>query len=772
MDAAAIAAVLKDVLDSSKFAEETLDYMASILQEEPEAGDSEMWELLADFLRDAGVVAEDDEAAGLAICSQLVTRLRPGQAGGSTSSTAKAPAAAGKGSQGGGGYGGAKAEALSRPVMLSSLLEAAPQGSGAGFGDAYQVGDGPLGPRGGLEELPQEHLKVVAAVAKKKNEKIARRAERKAWRAEEMEEEDAVWVDLPAGQSLGGAGGAVDFHLERYNLVNKKGSGDLLCNASCTFAQGRRYGLLGRNGVGKSTFLDAVARREVPGVPSCSIFYVRQEVEGDERTAGEWLLQADSEKVRLNAEKEQLTGESSDGGIRLAQIYGRLEEIEGSEKHVEEKRASDILTGLGFDSVLRSKATRDLSGGWRMRVALACALFVSPGLLLLDEPTNHLDLETVIWLEHYINTGFHGTLLVVSHDRVFLNEVVTDIVLFENEALEVYRGDFNAFEKIREEHRARQERLREQQEMKREHLQEYITKHAEAGNNGCKAAAQRKARIRKLDKLGMEAQSAIEGRKIKLSYDGVQKDVEAVQDVASVTLTFPDPGVCDSLGNPLLRFTDLEFGYGDEPALFSGLNLSIGQDSRIAILGKNGSGKSTLLKLLLSKLRPRAGSSAPHRGACVEYVAQHHLENLDGESRPLQIALDRFPGDGSMTHELKMRMHLGHFGLGGDVLPHQKVKTLSGGQKFRVSLALAMYRKPHLLVMDEPTNHLDLETIDALVDALDEFKGGVILVSHDEHLIDSVCKDLYVLEKKKLNRFPGGIIEYKKRVLANSKLTS
>eukprot|EP00440_Ansanella_granifera_P070451 gb/GFBE01076447.1/.p1 GENE.gb/GFBE01076447.1/~~gb/GFBE01076447.1/.p1 ORF type:complete len:479 (+),score=129.92 gb/GFBE01076447.1/:1-1437(+) len=471
----------------------------------------------------------------------------------------------------------------------------------------------------------------------------------------------------------------------------------------------------------------------------------------------------------LVAEKEALEKDTKtpDAGARLARIYQRLTEMEGDEAHMLEKKAADILAGLGFDARLKEKATKDLSGGWRMRVALACALFVSPGILLLDEPTNHLDLETVIWLEHYLNTDFHQTLLVVSHDRMFLNEVVSDVVLFENEKLDVYKGDYRAFEKIRAEHKLRQERLREQQEMKREHLQEYITKHAEAGSNGCKAAAQRKARMRKLERLGMEAQATIEGRKLKLSYDGVQDEVNEVQAEASVELNFPDPGVCDSLGNPLLRFDGVEFGYGDGPTLFSGLNLSIDQASRIAILGKNGTGKSTLLKLLLGKLKPRVGACSPHRGARIEYVAQHHLEELDGESRPLQIALDRYPGDGSMTHELRLRQHLGHFGLGGEVLPHQKVRTLSGGQKFRVSLAMAMYRKPHLLVLDEPTNHLDMETIDALVQALQDFKGGVILVSHDEHMIESACKDLYVLEKKSLVRFAGGIADYKKKVLAS-----
>jgi len=228
---------------------------------------------------------------------------------------------------------------------------------------------------------------------------------------------------------------------------------------------------------------------------------------------------------------------------------------------------------------------------------------------------------------------------------------------------------------------------------------------------------------------------------------------------------FPDPGVCDSLGNALLRFDDVSFGYADGPDLFSKMSFSVDQSTRMAILGKNGTGKSTIIKLLLGKLQPRSGQLTKHRGATIEYIAQHHLDELDGDLSPLSHALDRYPGDGSNAHELKMRQHLGHFGLSGDVLPHQLISTLSGGQKFRVSLALAMYRKPHLLVMDEPTNHLDLETIDAIISAIADFKGGIVVVSHDEHLIASVCKELKLVANRKVSDFRGDMAAYKKMVL-------
>lgn len=387
-------------------------------------------------------------------------------------------------------------------------------------------------------------------------------------------------------------------------------------------------------------------------------------------------------------------------------------------------------------------------------------------------PTNHLDLETVLWLERYLATesdSSASTVLLVSHDRMFLNEVVTDIVHFESEKLEIYRGDYFSFEKIREEHFVRQERLRESQEQKREHLQEFIRKHAEFGHNGCKEAAMRKARIRKLERLGMEAQAHVDGRKLKVSYDGAQEDIAEVQHAGKVVLHFPDPGVCDSLGNPLLVLDDVGFRYPGCPQLFAGATFHVDQKSRISILGKNGTGKSTLIKIILGRLNANQGSFKRNQGATIEYIAQHHLDELDGESNPLKTMLDRFPGDGTNAHELKARQHLGHFGISGDVLQIQRIRTLSGGQKFRLSLALAMYRKPHLLVMDEPTNHLDMETIDAMVTTIKDFLGGIVIVSHDQHLISSICKELIVVANGKVRPFQGTIEDYKKQILSEKR---
>jgi len=399
-----------------------------------------------------------------------------------------------------------------------------------------------------------------------------------------------------------------------------------------------------------------------------------------------------------------------------------------------------------------------------MRVALACALFVSPGMLLLDEPTNHLDLETVIWLENHLKEEFQQTLLVVSHDRNFLNEVVTDIILFENAKLEIFRGDYFSFEEVVAEKRARQEHLHEVQEEKKAHMQKYITEHGQLGSNGPNAAAQRKSRMKKMDRVGMEAAAAIDGRRLKLSYDGVQAEVEAFHDAKAFTLTFPDPG---GTGRdvPVVRLDDVAFGYGDLPNLFHKTSFSVDVSSRMALLGRNGCGKSTLVKVIMGLLEPRTGTCLRDPGARIEYIAQHHLDQLDGESTPMQFALQKYPEDGSMSHELRMRNHLAQFGLGGEVLPFQEIRTLSGGQKCRLSMALTMYRRPHFLIMDEPTNHLDMETVDALIDAIKDFKGGLLVVSHDQHLISKVCTDLIVVRKGLATKFDGTVEQYKKRIL-------
>jgi ATP-binding cassette subfamily F protein 3 len=631
-----------------------------------------------------------------------------------------------------------------------------------------------------------------------------------------------------------------DVQLRGFDLPNLRGGGpDLLSSANLILARGRRYGLMGRNGCGKTTLMTFLAGRRIPNaVPkNMNMLLVRQEIIGNDWSAVETVIKSDVKRESVkrfiqwceeesdkldNPEKyaasngEDTTAEeeeakqdkaSSKGrqklkdrkaqrlqkvarqkaeasvpksvkgaaslekrkaeiAEKLGKAYEHLAHIEEMEGGDPEPRARKVLSGLGFTAEMQDKPTSALSGGWRMRVSLSCALFANPSLLLLDEPTNHLDLEAVLWLEKYLTTQFKGTLVVVSHDRHFLNEVVTDVVHFHRSALTVYKGDITNFEAVREENRIRQIRLREQQEAKKAHLQKYIDLHSEAGENGPKASRQRKSKMKKLDKIGVMAQ---DGKRWKAS-DGLDaEEVEEYEEDEEVVLNFPDPG---SFQEDIIKLELVKFGYeGSTQPLLEDVDLTIGFKSRIALLGRNGCGKSTLIKLTVGALRAQSGKVSIDGRAKIEYLAQHQLEQLDPDSTPLLTMTDRYPNDRSNTHIGELRRYLANFGLGGEVLPNQRIYTMSGGQKCRLCLALSMYRKPHLLILDEPTNHLDLETTEALIDAIKTFQGGVMLVSHDQHLLTSVCKDLYVVENGRLELLRGGdnntdtFNAYKKAVL-------
>mmetsp|Transcript_12990 Transcript_12990/g.28302 ORF Transcript_12990/g.28302 Transcript_12990/m.28302 type:complete len:591 (+) Transcript_12990:1-1773(+) len=587
---------------------------------------------------------------------------------------------------------------------------------------------------------------------------------------------------------------------------------------------------MGRNGCGKTTLLTALASRQLNdgrnGVPkNMSMLLVRQEIMGNQMNAIDTVLKSDVKREGVkrwiqsiendlnrldNPEEGASTTEEPDEGkklskskqklkdrkrktsaakkiqskktsvdsaelaedrrkmlnVKLADAYERLAQIE-QEEGDPEPRARKVLNGLGFSTEMQDKPTSELSGGWRMRVSLSAALFANPALLLLDEPTNHLDLEAVLWLEKYLIRDFKGTLVVVSHDRAFLDEVVTDVVHFHRAQLTTYRGDISNFTAVREENRKRQIRQFEQQEAKRAHLQKYIDLHAQAGENGVKAAKQRKSRMKKLDKIGVMAAS--EGKKFKASYDGEAEEIEEYQEDEEVELSFPDPG---SFNGNIVALNQVSFGYAPDKTLLKDVDLTIDMKSRMALLGRNGSGKSTLIKLVVGALQATNGSVSIDPAAKIEYLAQHQLEQLDPDSNPMLSMLERYPGDGGNHHKGELRRYLASFGLGGEDLPVQKIHTMSGGQKCRLCLALSMYRKPHLLILDEPTNHLDLETTEALIKAIDKFEGGVLLVSHDQHLLTSVCEHLYVVHQGEVELLKHGITKeetfkrYKKDVIA------
>ncbi|KDQ54970.1 hypothetical protein JAAARDRAFT_38083 [Jaapia argillacea MUCL 33604] len=537
-----------------------------------------------------------------------------------------------------------------------------------------------------------------------------------------------------------------DIHLPSIDV--NFASNRILSGASLTLAHGRRYGLIGRNGVGKSTLLRHIAMREVPIPPHISILFVEQEITGDDTSALESVLKADvwrdyllKEEIELNAKLAELESEGDDkrfedareeASTRLTEVHARLSEMEAE---TGPSRAAALLAGLGFNDEDQKRQTRSFSGGWRMRLALARALFVKPALLLLDEPTNHIDLNALAWLEDYLQT-WPGTLLVVSHDRAFLDAVATDIVHQHSGRLDYYKGNFTQFYSTKSERDRNLLREYETQMEYRKHLQAFIDRWRYNANR----AAQAQSKIKILEKL---------------------PDLQPPEADETETFKFPET---EKISPPLLQLSEVTFGYTPDKIILKGVNFDVGLDSRLAIVGANGAGKSTLIKLLTGELNPMAGQMSRNGRLRVGYFAQHHVDALLPNLTPVQFLQSKFPG----KTEQDYRAHLGNFQISG-MTGLQLIGTLSGGQKSRVAFAALSLQRPHVLLLDEPTNHLDMEGLDALVAALTSWNGGVIIISHDERFITNVAKELWVCGDGTVSRFPGDVQSYKNLIVSNIK---
>jgi ATP-binding cassette subfamily F protein 2 len=504
---------------------------------------------------------------------------------------------------------------------------------------------------------------------------------------------------------------------------------------------GRRYGMIGSNGSGKSTFLRCLANREVPIPDHLDIWYLEEEEQPSAVTAFDCVVQVGKDAVaRLEMLADKVMEEEGPESEFLAEIYSKLDDQDPSTFEV---RAGVLLYGLGFSKEMAAKQTKDLSGGWRMRVALAKALFARPSLLLLDEPTNHLDLETCIWLENYLATYPH-CLVVISHSQEFLNTVCTNILLLTpKRTLAVYSGNYDQFVKTKAELETQQMKqyAKEQDDIK--HIKQFIASCGTFSN----MVKQAKSKQKILDK--MEAAGL----------------TEKVEQGHQFNFRFPD---CDRLAPPVLSFINLGFAYSgkEEDMLYRGLELGVDMDSRIALVGPNGAGKSTLLKLICKEIDPTVGQMRSHLDLKLGRYHQHSTDQLDPELEVLDFMQKRYPE--KKMEEEDWRKAIGRYGISGKQ-QKTKIGELSDGLKSRIVFAMLALERPNMLLFDEPTNHLDMECIDSLAEAINAFNGGMLLVSHDFRLISQVAKSIWVCDKKTIRAYPGTIGEYKKSLMKNMK---
>jgi len=504
----------------------------------------------------------------------------------------------------------------------------------------------------------------------------------------------------------------------------------LFDRASAAFSDGWKVGLVGRNGAGKSTLLRLIQGQieadsgEINLMGRTRVGSVPQDPPGGDISVIDAVLAADVERSALLAEDA-----TCQDGVRLAEIHARLEEIGAA---AAPSRAASILNGLGFDNEKQSRPCGEFSGGWRMRVALAGTLFSSPDLLILDEPSNHLDVEAMIWLTEYLKR-FRNTVLMVSHDRDLLNDVCDHIVHIDQQKLVAYTGNYDFFERTRAERLANDAAQQAKVAAQRKHMQAFVDRFKAKASK----ARQAQSRMKMIEKLGPVASVPIDER---------------------ISFNFPSPEI---LASPIETLDDVSVGYPDGPLVLRNLDLRIDMEDRIALLGQNGNGKSTFIRLISQRLEPREGQMKKTPKLRVGYFSQDQEESLDYEGTPFDH-MNRALGPGA--GEAKVRAQLGRFGFSRDRAT-LKVGVMSGGEKTRLLLALATRNAPHLLLLDEPTNHLDMDARASLVDAINDFEGAVVLVSHDTHLVKMVADALWVVQNGTVKPFDGDIDEYQAKLL-------
>ncbi|RST31451.1 ABC-F family ATP-binding cassette domain-containing protein [Sphingomonas ginkgonis] len=516
------------------------------------------------------------------------------------------------------------------------------------------------------------------------------------------------------------------------DVTVRLGGRTILDRASATIRPRSRVGLIGRNGAGKSTLMKAIIGQIEPDggqidMPRRTrLGYIAQEAPSGSASPFDTVLAADKERAALMEESETCTDMD-----RLGDVHDRLLAIDA---YGAPARASRILLGLGFDEEMQARPLDSYSGGWKMRVALAALLFSEPDVLLLDEPSNHLDLEATLWLENFLKS-YAGTLVVISHERDLLNNVVDTILHLERGKITLYAGGYDDFERQRAERAAQLAAAKASQDAQRARLQDYIARNSARAST----AKQAQSRAKMLAKM---------------------QPIAAMAEDPSLSFAFPSPS---ELRPPLITLEMAAVGYAEATPVLRSLNLRIDPDDRVALLGRNGNGKTTLARLLAAQLAPMEGEMNASGKMKVGYFTQYQVEELHGDDTPLQHMSRAMEG----ATPGAVRAQLGRFGFSGDKAITAASK-LSGGERARLALALITREAPHLLILDEPTNHLDVDAREALVQALNDYEGAVILISHDRHMVELTADRLVLVEQGAAVDYPGSIDDYIDLVLGRN----